>query len=321
MSAGRWPEIRRVLSIVARVGIAAAAVAFLARGVAWPEVRGSLRDANLALLVAVVVVNAGMLAVKAMRLDLLLGGRPSFRTCLLAKVTASAINNVAPLRSGDVARLWMLERRAGIPKAASAAVALVEMLLELAALAAIGMAGAIALPNERWASALAPVLFAGAMVALFLLRRAGRTAFQSASEEPALSDGSVRGRLRGLWLRMAPGVQALGSSRSAGFAVALSFVAWGLEALMILLCARALHVPIQTPLALLVLLGINVALVLPSLPAGAGAFEAAVALVLMLGGVAKGPAIAFAIVYHLVQVVPVTAAGAWIVLKTGVTLG
>ena len=59
-------------------------------------------------------------ALYVLGLDLLLGGRPSFRTCLLAKVTASAINNVAPLRSGDVARLWMLERRAGIPKAAAA---------------------------------------------------------------------------------------------------------------------------------------------------------------------------------------------------------
>lgn len=78
MSAGPWPQIRRVLSIVARMGIAAAAVIFLARGVAWPEVWGSLRDANLALLVAVVVVNAGMLAVKAMRLDLLLGGGRRF---------------------------------------------------------------------------------------------------------------------------------------------------------------------------------------------------------------------------------------------------
>jgi uncharacterized protein (TIRG00374 family) len=295
---------------------------FLARGVAWGDVLDNLRDANLGLLGAVVVVNAAMMTVKAVRLGVLLGGRPSFRTCLLAKVTASAINNVAPLRSGDVARLWMLERQARIPKPAAAAVAVVEMLLELAALAAIGLGAVLAVPGQRWASGVAPALLGGAVVGLWILRRTGQKAEEPAAvETPGATRPGLRLRLRALRFRMAPGVEVLANGRASAIVIGLSFLAWGLEAIMVLLCARAVHLPIGVPLALLVLLGINVALVFPSLPAGAGAFEAAVAVVLTLGGIAKGQAIAFAIVYHLVQVLPVTMAGAWIILRVGVTLG
>jgi uncharacterized protein (TIRG00374 family) len=329
----RWPRFRRAASGIARLALAAGAVAFLARGVVWADVLDSLHDANLPLLGVVVAINAAMMAVKAIRLDVLLGGRPRFWSCLLVKVTASAINNVAPLRSGDVARVWMLERQVGIPKPAAAAVGVVEMLLELAALAAIGLGAALRVPGQRWASGISPALLVGAVGGLFMLRRAGRRASASSatpsSATPAPPDesrtapggGGIRGRLRGLRARMAPGVAVLAHGRSTALAVALSFLAWGLEATMVLLCARAVHLPLGVPLALLVLLGINVALVFPSLPAGAGAFEAAVAVVLTLGGIAKGPAVAFAILYHLVQVLPVTVAGAWIILRVGVTLG
>jgi uncharacterized membrane protein YbhN (UPF0104 family) len=304
------------------LALAVGAIAFLARGVVWADVLDSLHDANLALLGLVVAANAAMMAVKAIRLDVLLGGRPRFWSCLLVKVTASAINNVAPLRSGDVARVWMLERQAGIPKPAAAAVAIVEMLLELAALAAIGIGAALRVPGQRWATGISPALFVGAVGGLFVLRRAGRATPPSPSAARSVPPPSgIRGRFVALRARMAPGVVALTDGRTAALAVALSFLAWALEAIMVLLCARAVHLPIGVPLALLVLLAINVALVFPSLPAGAGAFEAAVAVVLTLGGIAKGPAVAFAILYHLVQVLPVTVAGAWIILRVGVTLG
>jgi uncharacterized membrane protein YbhN (UPF0104 family) len=62
-------------------------------------------------------------------------------------------------------------------------------------------------------------------------------------------------------------------------------------------------------LATVVLFGINLALALPLTPAGAGPFESAAAAVLILAGVGKGPAVAFAILYHAVQVIPVTIIG------------
>ena len=89
---------------------------------------------------------------------------------------------------------------------------------------------------------------------------------------------------------------------------------------MVVLTARAIGLPMTPPFAIHVLLGLNAALALPSMPASAGAFEAGVTLVLILAGVPKGQAVAFAVLYHLVQVIPVTVAGVAVISRVGFTL-
>jgi uncharacterized membrane protein YbhN (UPF0104 family) len=314
------PRLRRGAVLALRLGVVLGALVFLLRGraIAWGDVGATLREADVGLLLAVVALNGIMMAVKSARLGILLEGRPSFRTCFLAKLTASAINNVAPLRGGDVARVWMLERQAGITKTAAAAVALVETLLELGALSTIVVVAAAAgeVPGQRWASGVAPILLGIALGCLMLLGWLGR----AGEGGPASGARSLRARVRALRAKIEPGVRALGRPRTLAASIGLSLGAWAIEAAMVLLTARAVHLPVSVPLAALVLLGINVALVLPSLPAGVGAFEAAVALVLTLAGIAKGPAIAFALLYHVIQVIPVTIAGAWVVFRVGITL-
>jgi uncharacterized membrane protein YbhN (UPF0104 family) len=102
--------------------------------------------------------------------------------------------------------------------------------------------------------------------------------------------------------------------------MALSVLAWVCEFVMIALCSRSLGEPIGPTLALVLLLGINLAIAVPSAPASAGPFESATVVVLTLAGFAKGPALAFALVYHAVQVVPVTIAGLAVVARLGLTL-
>jgi uncharacterized membrane protein YbhN (UPF0104 family) len=131
---------------------------------------------------------------------------------------------------------------------------------------------------------------------------------------------SIGGRLRALGAHLAPGVRALADGRILRASIALSFLGWAIESVMVVVTARAIGLPIDPPLAMVVLLGLNAALALPSMPASAGAFEAGVTLVLILAGVPKGQAVAFAVLYHLVQVVPVTVAGAAVISRVGFTL-
>ncbi len=124
---------KRFASVALRVVAVSLTGAFVVWGVRWREVVESLRNVDGVLLSLVVAANACMMAVKAIRLRLLLGPRrASFGFCFLALLTSSAINNVAPLRGGDVARLWMLSRNAGISKAAAMGVTIVEKLVDSA---------------------------------------------------------------------------------------------------------------------------------------------------------------------------------------------
>ena len=301
-----------------RLVVVAGALVFVLRGVAWAQVGKTLRGASLPLLVAVVAVNACMMTLKAVRLQLLLTSTASLKACLLAKVTASAINNVVPFRGGDLARLWMLERHARIPKAAAVAVGVVEALFELLALAAISLAGASMIPGQRWAIHVTPALLGASVILIAALKYlSGRS-----MARPAAARGpfDLSGRLRALAERLRAGTSGLRQPGAVAVVLILSFCVWGLEIAMVVLAARSVHLALSPALAAVVLLGINLALALPSMPAGAGTFEGGALLVLVLSGVAKEAGLAFALLYHLVQVVPVTLVGMAVISKAGMRL-
>src|SRR5258706_11164591 len=106
------PPPRSRLASAGRLAIRALiviAVAWaLAHGVRWKDVVAHLRGVSLPLLVAVVALNSCMMSIKAVRLRLLLGSaQATWAGCFGALLTSSALNNLVPLRGGDVARLWM----------------------------------------------------------------------------------------------------------------------------------------------------------------------------------------------------------------------
>ncbi|HVT06031.1 MAG TPA: lysylphosphatidylglycerol synthase transmembrane domain-containing protein [Polyangia bacterium] len=306
---------RSAVSLAARLAVVAAAFWFVLRGVNGAVVGATLRHARPGPLVAVVALNALVMGVRAVRLRLLLRGAAGLLACWLAKLTASAMNNVIPLRGGDMARLWMLQRHAGISKTGAAAVAVVEGLFDMATLGGLALIAAAGLRTQHWAVGAAAVLGPGAALLIGLSRRLGRR--PSASVQDA-------GRWRRAFIRLAarvePGVRALRQPGVISRVAATSLLSWMVELCMVVVCARAVHLPIGPRLAAVVLLAINVAMAVPSSPAGAGAFEGAVVVVLTLAGIDKSSALAFAVLYHLVQVVPVTVAGTLVVWRAGLTL-
>ena len=310
-------RLRAVAGPTLRLVVVGGAAWFLVRGLAWGRVAETLHGANLPLLVTVVALNAGMMALKAARLRLLLSRTVSFKASFLAKLTASAINNVTPFRGGDLTRLWMLERHARMSKAAAGALAVIESLFELVALAAISFPAALTMPPHRWAVRVTPALLAAAVILLVLLRRLSGS---GRSTEAAASPAPRTGRLRSFATRIAPGTRALRDARILWTALLLSFAIWGVEVAMVLACASSIHLALSAAQATVVLLGINLAVALPSLPAGAGTFESGAVLVLVLSGVSKEVGVAFALLYHVVQVVSVTVSGLIVAWKAGLRL-
>jgi uncharacterized protein (TIRG00374 family) len=314
---------KRFISVALRIIAVMVTGAFVVWGVKWQEVAESLHNVDGRLLALVVVANACMIAVKAVRLQFLLcPRRASFGFCFLALLTSSAINNIAPLRGGDVARLWMLSRNAGITKTAALGVTVVEKLVDLLSLAGLVVTVSSFIPAQRWATYAAPSVLAGGTGLLVALWIAAGRGVNAAHTDRDVTEGwgRLRSRAHTLGERFAPGVTALRKPGVSARVVALSLLAWACELVMVVLCARSLGVPIGPALGTVVLLGINLAIALPAAPASAGPFEGATVVVLTLAGIAKGPALAFGLVYHAIQVVPVTIAGLAVVYHLGISL-
>ena len=288
----------------------AAALVFLVRGVRWHDMTDTFKRAGFLLPSLVITMNACMMSLRALRLRTLLERKLSFSSSFMALLTSSAINNITPFRGGNVARLWMLERASGVTKSAAIAITVVENLIEISVLAAMGFAASFFVRGQRWATMATPAVFAAAIGLLVLLRfTAGRAVDTTSRVSDETARPAWRQRLRTFLLRTVPGFQALSKPGVPARALLLSLLAWTCETGMIVLATRAVGLQISFPLAIVVLLGINLAMALPSTPASAGPFEGATVAVLMFAGVGKGPALAFALFYHAIQVVPVTVAG------------
>ena len=92
-------------------------------------------------------------------------------------------------------------------------------------------------------------------------------------------------------------------------AVAIATASWGVQGLMVWLClsSQSLHLPVLA--AFIVLMAVNVGVIAPAAPGSVGTFEFAAVVVLGFLGVDKTQALAFALVYHMVQLIPTVLAG------------
>jgi uncharacterized membrane protein YbhN (UPF0104 family) len=98
----------------------------------------------------------------------------------------------------------------------------------------------------------------------------------------------------------------------AAAAVALTAVSWLLLALSSWCVVEALGLGLGFSSALLVVIATNLALVIPSLPAAIGVFEAAAIVALQPYGIGTSRALSSAIVLHALNVLPFLAAGPFV---------
>ena len=282
---------RFALRAVTLIAIAATLVTTLAR-VSLHGVVAVLSRADVPMLALVVPsVLALSFVLRAARFRALLGNgsarRASFGDVLGSVVVSQAANNVLPLRAGELVRTRDFVVR-GYPLGRVASAQIMEKGIELLTLTA-------------WT---APVLIRGRLVHWPILAS-------------VLLVALVLGAAIWIWRRIrdTEDTIALLGSLQCGFrdlasAVAWSFLADGLEVALIHICLESLGIRGGIEVDVTVLAAVNLAIALPSMPASFGALEAGAALGLVIAGVPRESAVGFALLYRVVQWVPVTLAGA-----------
>jgi uncharacterized membrane protein YbhN (UPF0104 family) len=137
----------------------------------------------------------------------------------------------------------------------------------------------------------------------------------------AMRSGDERsqgGGLRGLLGRIRAGLAVLRSPSRVLVSLVLSLAAHLADVLVILLTLGAVGLEPSFWWAICALFFVNAAIAVPSTPAQLGAFEAGGVAALVLLGAPKEPALAFALLYHVAQAIPVTLYGGLVLARTGV---
>jgi uncharacterized membrane protein YbhN (UPF0104 family) len=281
-------------SVVVRVLLVGAIVALAvryARGIDVHAIGAALALASPWLLALSALGNAPLVAAKARRMRTLLGTQLSTSRLMALYVTSYAADNLVMSQAGLGLRVAFF-RWNGVALATAASSQAIEKALE-----AIGL-GLVAGP-ALWLPGKLGWLRSG-VIGVTVAAAVGLAIFVVAL--PRSNSRFVQNLARGAAALRRPG--------PALEIAALTFGSWIIEAVMVMAVLAAMHldVPMLHATAL-VLLAVNMAALVPGLPANLGTFE--VSCTLALGGVGVPPAAAlsFALVYHALHTVPVTLVG------------
>lgn len=279
------PWLRWIVSL-AVVGV----IVVLARHIDGRALVEAFRKARIGLLLAASLFSVGNLWCKAWVWRTML---PPSRTLTTARqfrytLAAFSASALAPARAGEALRLWLLRRNHGISFAQSTGVALADKVLDALALLLL----AAPLP---W---LMPMLPAGTarMMTYLALGTVGLLVLAAIAAHRLNPDGVVARYLRQ--------IRILRESGTFARALLACGAAWvfDLATLWVSLVALRIHANFGT--AAFTLLAVNLALVIPSTPAGVGTLEASAVVALGLLGVERADAVAFGMLYHAAQLAP-----------------
>lgn len=291
-------ERSRRWSLAARVALVLAVAALLVVAVGRLDparVVAELGALHGGWIVGALLCYAAILPLWALQWQLLAPApRPPVRRMFGVVAMTSSVLNTAPMLAGEAAGVALLVTRAGLARASALSMlAMDQLLVGLAKMGVLGAAAAtVELPLWMWRGMTG--LAAGVAVLLLgLAWLAWRGEHLHAS------------RLRLLSVRLAHAASAasvalapLRSPSRGGGALALALAKKLAEVLAILCVQRAFGLSLPFASGLLVLAALNLATLLPIVPAGVGLYEAAVVVAYRHLGVSAEIALGIAVVQH-----------------------
>jgi uncharacterized protein (TIRG00374 family) len=296
--------------VLLSVGFAYLAV----RNVRFGDVWRGLSSSNYWWVLPALVMLAVTVALKAVRWRYLFAAptRPEMRPVVAATLVGYFFNAVLPARAGEAARVLALRRRAGTSRAEAAATVLLERMYDVLSLLVVLFVCVPWLPHVSWLHAavvLALVLAAGVVIAVAVLtiygERSVRFVLHPLGRLPFVSEA----RLTAVAANLTRGLSALLRPRLVAAASVSTTLAWLTLGVSMWLLMRGFHLHLSLVAALLVVVATNLVQILPSSPAAVGAFEAATLVALRAYGVPDAKALSYALVLHLVNLVPFLLAG------------
>ena len=298
----------------------AASLAFLWWLVDWNVTIDVLKHAHPAYIALAVSALVLSIAAKTLRWRLLLPSSAPVSTPRLYRILhiSFLINNVLPARLGDVARVTMTTRQPGLRLGHVVSSLLTERVTDTVTLVAgfVLVSPLLPLPDayKPWLHIawVVVAVFSGLfLVVVVFPRRAARVGhFLMFRRRLPLGE-----RMRQEVASFREGFTQLFSRRRLVPIWGFSWLAWAGAFSINYLLMRALDIDAPIAVAVLITCTTNLAMLAPSTPGYIGVFHSAAALSLIPFNVADSTAVSFAILAHLVNVVPVSLIGAVFLLS------
>src|SRR6267142_2042293 len=265
-----------------------------------------LRSVNPALLGMAILIGSSSNLVRAVRWKVLLAYTKSisFRHLFSSMMIGYMANNVLPARMGELVRMYLLVRRAGVSKSMSAATIVLERIIDALVLLTIVAVISAFLPLTdllRRSGLIAAVTFATAGIVLLLLSFKGETAARQTARIVGAVSKNLACRAEQIVSRFAEGLGVLRSIRQALLVLLLTLTIWFVEAIAVTLVMRSLDLSLPWLAAVFLLVVLSLSFIIPSAPCGVGTYEFFVVAAMVPFALDGSRALGLALVLHAIM--------------------
>lgn len=273
------------------------------RGVNLPQIWKVLQSTNYTLLALALGVGLAGHLVRAVRWGILLEDKPQvgLRFLFTSTMIGYLANNVLPARLGELARIYVLERKTGISKSRAAATVVLERLTDVLLL--LGLVGLLSfflpLPGlVRNGTQIATIGFGTLAVVILFLAFRGKGLLRSVAQTLGVGSQGLGRKVQGSLERFLDGLSVLHSRRQAVFALLFTLLIWGLEATTVRLVMHSLNLSLPWVATLFLLVVLSLSFVIPAAPGALGIYEFFAVVALTPFAVERNLIISLALILH-----------------------
>ncbi|MCA9392454.1 flippase-like domain-containing protein [candidate division WWE3 bacterium] len=296
------------------------------RGVDFAKVLDNIKDVNLLILFIGLMIWLSGYIFRAIRWRMILSHIADIPVIesLRVLVIGFAMNNILPLRAGEIIRAYVLHKRErSISKSSGFASVAGERIFDGIAVVFYTIVGAMSLDLPAWAQkaiSISAVLFTIMLIVTVIAVIKTEVFMRVVRLFTGKLPGDFGTTLEGVVEKLLLGLHAFKSFKKTLIAFGLSFCAWFAEVFFYYMSARAFGIDISFLNSMFLMGILNLGIMIPAAPGGIGTFEFISVQSLGLIGIAPAVAFGYAIVSHFLQNASVILFGIIFMLQYGLSV-
>jgi hypothetical protein len=310
---------RRLLRWLPGVVISAIAIYAVIHFTEGQDFGTALRSVKPWFVIFLITFSVLTLLVRSIAWRTILGNRVALKTSFFGVSEGYFLNNLFPLRAGELGRALFVGRASGLGMMHILSTILIERAFDIIFAASILMLTLPLVVGAEWIKPVAFVAFVVVLAGLAILFAISinRQKFQGWVQSRAFRPGFFKQRVLPQVNKIMDGLSALvhpGQFFLSFFWIGVNWVLW-IVMYYVTVAQLAPGAPIWWGGFIGSVLSLGVAI--PAAPASVGVYEASVVGAFVILGVSNSAGLAYAIVLHLVQIVVTTTFGLWGMIRDG----
>ncbi len=259
-------------------------------------------------LTIVFFLNFVVIIFKSIRWQILLTPRPRLVILFLTNLVGFMANTILPARAGELVRALVLGKKENISKTTVLGSAALDRIFEGIGMLILLVIMPLIMETPDWMKkgTFGFIIFFSAIFIVIILMM--KLSPETLVKYLPLSN-KTNEVIKNIFEKLQKGFEAINNLKTSSAATLLSLLGWITQIFMIHLVILSFGIHLSPLAALMTLLAVNIAIMIPAAPGSLGTFELSVVLALGFFGIEKSLALSIALTYHFIQLIPVTIAG------------